>query len=72
MLLLCIIGSILLGLILFGAFGYFGALIMGSILLGCVFRGLYLLTNIHKHLLQDVPKKDKVKEAYRRYLEEGK
>ena len=72
MLLLCIIGSILLGFLLFASFGNFGVIIMGGILLGCMFRGLYLLSRIHTHLFQDVPKKDKVKEAYRRYLEEGK
>ena len=69
---LSIIGSIILGFLLFACFGYMSAIIMAGIFMGCMFRGLYLINKIHTHLFKDVPKKDKVKEAYRRYLEEGK
>ena len=74
MILVCsIIGSIILIMILGTLLGpYFGGFIVIGILLGCMFRGLYLLSRIHTKLTKDEPKKDKVKEAYRRYLEEGK
>ena len=69
--------SIIGGIVLIIALGMllgpsFASLVAIGILLGCMFRGLYLISKIHTQLFRDEPKKDKVKEAYRRYLEEGK
>ena len=48
----------------------FGGIIAFGIVTGSLFRGLYLLSNIHKKLLKDEPKRDKVREAYENYLRE--
>ena len=44
-------------------------IVLGGIALGCIFRGLYMLNEIHEQI---VPKEDKVKEAVKRHLEERK
>ncbi|MFJ7732609.1 hypothetical protein ACIQXF_12010 [Lysinibacillus sp. NPDC097231] len=65
---LSIILSLVLGWILVLMVGPFlGGLIAIGIVMGCIFRGLYLLNDIHKKI---VPKSDKVEEAYKNYLEE--
>jgi hypothetical protein len=69
---------LLLSIILTGILG-FALLIMGplvggviafAIVGGCIFRGLYLLEDIHKRLEIIAPKKDKVQEAIDNYLKE--
>ena len=47
----------------------FAVIVLGGIALGCIFRGLYMLNEIHEQI---VPKEDKVKEAVKRHLEERK
>ncbi len=71
--LLCILGCMFFGIFAFAIFGdVFGVAIVLGIVLGCLVRSLYLITKIHNHLLKDEPKKDKVKEAYQKYLQESK
>ncbi|GAE26797.1 hypothetical protein JCM9140_2898 [Halalkalibacter wakoensis JCM 9140] len=53
--LLMLLGPLLGGIIAFG------------IVAGCVFRGFFLLLDIHKHL---VPEKNKVQDAYDNYVKE--
>ena len=48
----------------------FGAILAFGIITGALFRGLYLLNEIHKHLLKDEVKRDKVQAAYENYLKE--
>ena len=47
----------------------FAIIVLGGIALGCLFRGLYMLYEIHEQL---VPKDDKVQAAVKRHLEERK
>ncbi len=71
--LLCIVGCIVIGYFTFAIFGYlYGGIIVLGIVLGCLVRDLYLITKVHNYLLKDEPKKDKVKEAYQKYLQEGR
>jgi hypothetical protein len=39
-----------------------------AIVVGCLFRGLWLLNDLHKRVLTISPKKDKVQEAYDDYI----
>ena len=65
----CLLSSILgFLLLMFGP--AFGGILAFGIVTGSLFRGLYLLNDIHKKLLKDEPKRDKVKEAYENYLKE--
>ncbi|MBM6617861.1 hypothetical protein [Bacillus suaedaesalsae] len=41
-----------------------------GIVVGCIFRGLYLLNDLHKRISKFVPKEDKAQEVYNKYLEE--
>lgn len=66
-LLLSILLSMILAVILMMMGPLVGGIIAFGIIAGCIFRGLYLLNDIHKRM---VPKKDKVKEAYEDYLKE--
>jgi hypothetical protein len=63
-----IIISVILGYILFMMGPIVGGFIAFGIVQGCIFRGLYLLNDIHKRLFGDLPKRDKVKQAYENYL----
>ena len=65
-LLISIVLSAILGLILL-MMGPFGGVIAFGIVLGCLFRGLYLLKDIHSIIVP--PKKDKVQVAYDSYIE---
>ncbi|WP_078547846.1 hypothetical protein [Litchfieldia alkalitelluris] len=66
-----ILASGILGvLLLFIAGPFVGGLIAFAIVAGCIFRGLYLLADIHKSLSVSIPKKDVVEEAYEKYLKE--
>ncbi|WP_174732247.1 hypothetical protein [Mesobacillus harenae] len=62
-LLLSIVLSTLLGYVLLMAGPLFGGLLAFGIIAGCLFRGLYLLTNIHNRLSATFPKKDRAKEV---------
>jgi O-antigen/teichoic acid export membrane protein len=67
---------LLLSIILSGILGYIllmmgplvGGIVAFAIVVGCIFRGLYLLHDIHKRML--APKKDKVQEVKDDYLKE--
>lgn len=47
-----------------------GGIIAFAIVVGCLFRGLYLLNSINNRLDSIAPHKDKVQDAYDKYLEE--
>ena len=49
---------------------YVAGIIVFGIVIGCLFRGLYLLNDIHKRILTISPKKDKVQEALENHLKE--
>lgn len=67
-LLLSIVVATILGFILH-IFGSFGTFLAFGIVLGCLFRGLYLLNDLHKRLFSEVPKPDKAKAVLEEYLE---
>jgi hypothetical protein len=69
-LLLSIVLSAILGLVLFTMGPLVGGGIAFGIVMGCIFRGLYLLNDIHKSILSTSPKKDKIQQAYENYLKE--
>ncbi|BCB02566.1 hypothetical protein [Bacillus sp. KH172YL63] len=69
-LLLSIVLSIGLGFILCMMGPLIGGIIAFGIIAGCLFRGLYLLNDIHKRISHQLPKEDKVQQAYKTYLEE--
>ncbi|WP_442599849.1 hypothetical protein [Neobacillus sp. D3-1R] len=69
-LLLCIILSAILGYVLLMMGPLVGGIIAFAIVVGCMFRGLYLLNNIHKRISTLAPSKDRVKEAYDQYIKE--
>ncbi|WP_404460789.1 hypothetical protein [Sutcliffiella horikoshii] len=69
-LLLSIILTIILGGVLLMMGPVAGGLLAFAIITGTLFRGLYLLNDIHKRLTKDEPKPDPVKEAYENYLKE--
>ena len=69
-LLISIILSCVLGFLLIMLGPLYGGMIAFGIVTGSMLRGLYLLSNIHKKLLKDEPKRDKVREAYENYLKE--
>lgn len=66
-----ILVSCFLGTILF-SMGSLGAIIGFGIVVGILFRGLYLINDIHKRLSRVTPKPDKVKDALEDYLNERK
>lgn len=67
---------LLLSIILSGLLGGFllmmgpeiGGVIAFAIIAGCLFRGIYLLNDLHHRISKIAPKKDKVKEAYENYM----
>ncbi|MFC2949383.1 hypothetical protein [Virgibacillus sediminis] len=69
---------LLLSIILSGVLGYLflmmGPLVGGiaafGVVVGCMFRGLYLLNDIHKRISNVTPEEDKAELAYKEYLEE--
>lgn len=69
-LLLSIVLSAILGYVLLMMGPLVGGFIAFGIVVGCLFRGLYLLNDIHKRMLTIAPKNDKVQEAYDQYLKE--
>ncbi|WP_240377037.1 hypothetical protein [Bacillus piscicola] len=65
-----IILSAVLGYILLMMGPIVGGIAAFGIVVGCIFRGLYLLTDIHKRVSNVSPKQDKAQKAYEDYLEE--
>lgn len=68
-LLFSIIFSAILGFILLMMGPVVGGIVAFGIVVGCMFRGLYLLNDIHKRMES---KEDHVEKAYREYLEENR
>lgn len=71
-LLLSMVLSALLGFVLFMMGPLVGGIIAFGIVVGCIFRGLYLLTEIHKKMSSISPSKNRVEKAYEDYLENQK
>ncbi|MGG1629649.1 hypothetical protein [Rossellomorea sp. NRS-1567] len=69
-LILSIFLASILGLILLISGPWVGGILAFGIIAGCMFRGLYLLNDIHRRLLNDLPRADKAKEVYENYLKE--
>lgn len=69
-LLLSMLLSAILGFILLMMGPYVAGIIAFGIVVGCLFRGLYLLNDMHKRILTISPKKDKVQEAFDNHLKE--
>ncbi|WP_299742005.1 hypothetical protein [Rossellomorea sp. y25] len=69
-LILSIFLASILGLVLFISGPWVGGILAFGIMAGCMFRGLYLLNDIHRRLVNDLPRADKAKEAYKDYLRE--
>nr|WP_275899733.1 hypothetical protein [Bacillus piscicola] len=67
---LSIILSAVLGYILLMMGPIVGGIAAFGIVVGCIFRGLYLLTDIHKRVSNVLLKEDKAQKAYKDYLEE--
>lgn len=67
---LSIILSAVLGYILLLMGPLVDGIVAFGIVVGCIFRGLYLLNNIHKRISNISPKEDKVQKAHKKYLEE--
>ncbi|KAA0542746.1 hypothetical protein FZW96_21245 [Bacillus sp. BGMRC 2118] len=72
MLLLSIILSAILGYILLMMGPLVGGIVAFGIIVGCIFRGLYLINDIHKRISNAFPHEDRVQKAYKDYLEEKK
>ncbi|QTC41457.1 hypothetical protein I7V34_20805 [Bacillus sp. V3] len=70
-LILSIFLASLLGLILFVTGPWFGGVLAFGIIAGSLFRGLYLLNDIHKRVSMEMPKPDKAGEVYENYLREN-
>ena len=69
-LILSIILSCILGFLLLTLHPILGGILAFGIVTGSLFRGLYLLNEIHKNLVKDETKRDKVQAAYENYLKE--
>lgn len=67
-LVISIVLSIILGYVLMFFGPLFGGLLAFGIIAGCLFRGLYLLNEIHKKVMEASPKKDKVKKTLDNYI----
>lgn len=67
---LSIILATILGYILLMMGPLVGGLIAFGIVVGCLFRGMYLLSDIHKKLDMIIPKQDRVDQAIAHYMKE--
>ncbi|WP_421385155.1 hypothetical protein ACOJQI_10435 [Bacillus salacetis] len=67
-LIMSIILSALLAFVLLIMGPLVGGILAFAIIAGSIFRGLYLLTDIHKKVSTLVPDKDKAREVYEEYL----
>ncbi len=70
-LILSIFLTIILGGVLLMMGPVAGGLLAFAIITGTLFRGLYLLNDIHRRIIKDIPKPDPVKESYENYLKEN-
>jgi hypothetical protein len=57
-------------LVLFISGPWVGGILAFGIIAGCLFRGLYLLSDIHKRIMKEMPKTEKAREVYENYLKE--
>lgn len=62
--------SLLLGYVLLMMGPLAGGVIAFGLVMGTLFRGLYVLNDIHKRLKQMAPGKNRVGEVYEEYLKE--
>jgi hypothetical protein len=69
-LMLSIFLASILGLVLFISGPWVGGILAFGIIAGCLFRGLYLLNDIHRRVSKEMPKPDKAREVYENYLRE--
>lgn len=69
-LMLSMVLSAILGYLLLLMGPMAGGLLAFGIISGTLFRGVYLLNNLHKRLLKDEPKPDKAKQARENYLKQ--
>ncbi|MDN7242264.1 hypothetical protein QWY14_10665 [Planococcus sp. N028] len=69
-LILSIILSTILGYLLLMMGPWVGDFLAFGIITGTLFRGLYLLNDIHKRLLKDAPELSKAKQAREDYLKQ--
>ncbi len=69
-LILSVVLSTILGFVLLMMGPIVGGIIAFGIIIGCIFRGMYLLNDIHNRISTILPKKDKVQEAYDNHLKE--
>ena len=60
--------SLMLGYVLLMLGPLAGGVIAFGLVMGTLFRGLYLLNDIHKRLKEMAPGKDRVGEVYEEYL----
>ncbi|WP_226671994.1 hypothetical protein [Rossellomorea aquimaris] len=60
--------SLMLGYVLLMLGPLAGGVIAFGLVMGTLFRGLYLLNDIHKRLKEMAPGKDRVGEVYEAYL----
>ncbi|MBM7579688.1 hypothetical protein [Jeotgalibacillus terrae] len=65
-----IILAAILGYLLMMMGPLIGGLVAFGIVAGCLFRGLYLLNNIHKKLSETYPTLTKAEAAYEKHLKE--
>ncbi|MGM0852573.1 MAG: hypothetical protein ACQEWI_08175 [Bacillota bacterium] len=69
-LILSIFLASILGLVLFISGPWVGGILTFGIVAGCLFRGLYLLNDIHRRVSKKMPKTDNLREVYKNYLRE--
>jgi large-conductance mechanosensitive channel len=69
-LVLSIVFSTILGFVLFWFDPFIAKIIVFGIIGGCIFRGVYLLNDIHRRISTITPNQNKVQEAYQKYLKE--
>jgi large-conductance mechanosensitive channel len=69
-LVLSIVFSIILAFVLFWFDPFIANIMAFGIIGGCIFRGLYLLNDIHRRISSITPNQNKVQEAYQKYLKE--
>lgn len=70
-LIMSIIFSAILGLVLIMMGPLAGGILAFAIIAGSLFRGLYILSKIHKKVSVLVPDQDKAKQVYQEYLKEN-
>ncbi|PFG13085.1 hypothetical protein [Bacillus sp. es.036] len=69
-LLLAIVLAMILGFILIMLGPLVGGIVAFGLVAGCLFRGVYLLHDMHRRISRITPKPDRAKEAYQNYIKE--